>query len=294
MNFSGKREIVKEVQTLLNIPATGLVNPLTYSEICKRLQCSPGNSSIDAITAIQTALRFSKKDIDGIDGSITWNAIRSELENAYIHTLSPASLQLIIDYEVGGGSGYYNKELKFPSYPGGASGVTIGIGYDIGYNSVKQFAHDWGDVLSKPKFDRLVKHCGKKGAAAKVAVLGVRDIEIPWSVAHAIFLKTTIPRFVKETLRTFPNADKLHPDAFGALVSLVFNRGGSLSGQSRLEMFNIKQALIGNIQTENIYEYISGQVLSMKRIWVGKNLPGLLRRRDAEAALILKSNSHNK
>jgi GH24 family phage-related lysozyme (muramidase) len=90
-----------------------------------------------------------------------------------------------------------------------------------------------------------------------------------------------LPRFINETKKAFPNSDKLHPDAFGALVSLVFNRGASVSGPSRIEMLNIR-----NLIDSKNYEAIANEVRKMKRLWIGKGLDGLLVRRDDEASLI--------
>jgi hypothetical protein len=55
-------------------------------------------------------------------------------------------------------------------------------------------------------------------------------------------------------------------------------------------MLNISKAIKGEIQTANIYGYIADQIISMKRLWVGKGLDGLLRRRNEEADMIRKCN----
>jgi hypothetical protein len=52
-------------------------------------------------------------------------------------------------------------------------------------------------------------------------------------------------------------------------------------------MRNIHDALLGNIPVTDIYSYIATQLSDMKRIW--PSVPGLQRRRDAEAALVLAS-----
>lgn len=195
--------------------------------------------------------------------------------------ISQKALDLIIKHEVGGGEAYYNKALKKPCYPGGASGVTIGVGYDLGYNTGEQFTSDWGKVLAGDVFNRLAKCLGAKSAKAKGLIASVKDIEIPWSSALQVFKESTLPRFVKETLKAFPGADELHPDAFGALVSLVFNRGAAVTGKNREEMKNIRDL----ISSKN-YAAIAKEITNMKRIWVGKGLDGLLRRRDEEAALV--------
>ena len=234
---------------------------------------------------------------DGVDGPVTWEAIKAKLapDNTInkpvnpqitdaITQLSNKAYKLILDYEVGGGPSYYNKALKHPCYPGGESGVTIGIGYDLGYNTAAQFEADWKAILDQTSYNRLVPHLGKKSSNAAAAIPSVKDIEISWDAAEIVFKKNTLPRFINETKKAFPGVERLHPDAFGALVSLVFNRGGSISGSSRVEMLNIKNAII-NKRTD-IYNYISQQVIDMKRLWVGKGLDGLLTRRNEESKLI--------
>ena len=195
--------------------------------------------------------------------------------------ISPKAFDLIIYYEVGGGKGYYNKALKKPTYPGGASGVTIGIGYDLGYNSLSDFTKDWKGKIPDSDFDRLKKVLGFKGNVAKSYLHLVSGVSIPWEAALDVFENNTIPKFMDQTLKAFPGADELHPDAFGALVSLVFNRGASVSGERRREMKNIR-----NLIPSKDYKAIANEIRKMKRLWVGKGLNGLLKRRDEEAELI--------
>lgn len=254
------------------------------------------NGRTEIIKSVQTVLGLA---VDGDDGEKTWTAIHNALvKKDTVHDqitdavtvakpgLSDRAMKLILDYEVGGGEGYYNKALKRPSYPGGESGVTIGIGYDLGYNTSSQFTADWGSVLDASVFQRLSAHLGKKGNSTKSAIPSVSDISIPWDAALTVFKNNTIPRFIGETLKAFPGADKLHPDAFGALVSLVFNRGGSVSGASRVEMLNIRNAISSKPIDSNLYAYIADQIISMKRLWIGRGLDGLLRRRNEEASII--------
>ena len=209
--------------------------------------------------------------------------------------LSEKAYKLILDYEVGGGRNYYNRFLSRPSWPGVQSGVTIGVGYDLGYYSKSQFAADWKRLLDPGDYARLERTVGLKRTAAKNAISSVRDIIIPWAVAEQVFISKSVPVQVANTKRTFPRAiqsggapGKLNADAFGALVSLVFNRGGSLSqSDSRREMRNIHEALLGNIPVADLYTYIAQQLSAMKRIW--PSTQGLQRRRDAEASLVLSA-----
>jgi GH24 family phage-related lysozyme (muramidase) len=62
---------------------------------------------------------------------------------------------------------------------------------------------------------------------------------------------------------------------------LIFNRGASLKGERRLEMRNIRSLI-----AKKDYSNIAKEIRKMKRIWVGKNLDGLIKRREDEAVLI--------
>ncbi len=195
---------------------------------------------------------------------------------------SKRAIDLIFEYEVGGGEQYYNKFLKRFTWPGGASGPTIGIGIDCAYYSPKELANLFSFLQFQQR--KLVEDAsGNMGIAGKeyTKVLRKAGIEMSWEEAQKIFMTTTWPKFAGLTDRTFPQADQLCDSAYGALVSLIFNRGGSLSGNSRSEMRAIREL----VPTKN-YNAIAKEIRLMKRIWEGKNMEGLLRRRDAEADLV--------
>ena len=201
--------------------------------------------------------------------------------------LSKNSLNLILEFEVGGGQDYYNKFLKNPTWPGEQSGVTIGVGYDCGYVNKTEFSNDWKD-LNQKDFDRLYKVVGTKGIAAKDLVRELKDITIPWDLALKVFMNKTITKFYNLTRETFPNFDNLPEDAKGGLVSLVFNRGNSLEGDRRREMKLIRDGMkLVSIFDQKALTFIANQIRSMKRIWLGGSIEkGMSRRRDAEAKLI--------
>lgn len=199
-------------------------------------------------------------------------------------TLSPKALQLILDYEVGGGQRYYEKRLARPCWPKGQSGVTIGIGYDLGYTPDARFRGDWASLPDGIR-DRLGRAIGIKGTAASGAAAKLHDIVIPWEAALTVFQARTIPFWIAQTLKAFPGADKLPPDAFGALVSLVFNRGPALEGKNRQDMKDISLILADGVQVGDL-DKIADQLLEMCRIWAGRGLDGLITRRKAEAALV--------
>ena len=198
--------------------------------------------------------------------------------------LSYRAIELILEFEVGGGQEYYEKLLQRPIWPEGRSGITIGIGYDIGYNSVEVFNQDWqklGDVERK----RLSDCCGLTGEVAKQRLASVRDIIIAWELAWEVFNVVTVPKFYNLTKKAFPGFEELPADVQGGLVSLVFNRGTSMEGNRRREMRAIRD-LVPNKDVKGIVD----QIQQMKRIWVGTSIArGMNRRRDAEAALIEES-----
>lgn len=201
--------------------------------------------------------------------------------------LNNKSLQLILDFEVGGGENYYNKFLKNPTWPGEQSGVTIGIGYDVGYVNKTEFANDWKD-LPKQIFDRLYRVVGVKGYQAKQLAYRLKDINIPWELSMKVFMNKTVKKFYDLTEKTFPNFNRLPEDAKGGLVSLVFNRGAALEGDRRREMKAIRDIMSkAQIFDEKNLGQIAEQIRKMKRIWAGGSIEkGMNRRRDAEAKLI--------
>jgi len=204
--------------------------------------------------------------------------------------LSKKSLDLILEFEVGGGENYYNKFLKNPAWPEGQSGVTIGVGYDLGYVNKTEFSEDWKD-LPKETFDRLYKVVGIKGYNAKNLIRGLKDITIPWELALKVFNNKTVSKFYNLTKQTFPNFDNLPEDAKGGLVSLVFNRGNALEGDRRREMKLIRDGMkLVSTYDQKALTFIANQIRKMKRIWIGGSIEkGMSRRRDAEAKLIEQS-----
>ena len=172
--------------------------------------------------------------------------------------------------------------LDQPSqWPGGDSGITIGVGYDLGFATADQFEEDWSPFLSSDEIDRLKDVIGLAGEKARQRAGEFRDIKIKRADAEQVFKERTLPLYSQKTEDAFPGLDQLPANAQGALVSLVFNRGTKMDGDSRREMRAVQEAVAaGDLQE------IANQIRAMKRLWIGKNLDGLLKRRDAEADLV--------
>lgn len=204
--------------------------------------------------------------------------------------ISPEGVAWIADFEVGGRA-YYDRRLRMPTWPGGASGVTIGIGYDLGYNTKAQIAADWAKLVTPQVLAALQSVAGVKGGRAKplAAELAQDGVRIPWDAALEVFTKSSVPRFAKLMQGAFPGVEALPVPAQEALLSLVFNRGASLKGDSRREMAEIRDFVgywAGSSNRPRLLGLIADRVEDMKRLWIGKGLDGLLTRRDAEAERI--------
>ena len=198
--------------------------------------------------------------------------------------VSKKAIDLIIQHEVGGRA-YYDKKLQAPIWAGGESGVTIGMGYDLGFNSDKQFMLDWSGVINLNFINALRPTIGIKGIQAKAMLKGeVLNIRIPYNTAYEVFVKSSLPRYYAMTKKIYPNMDLLNDDTKGALVSVVYNRGNRLEGDSRIEM----RAIVDLIATQD-YEGIAEQIEKSKRLWEGKGLDGLVTRRESEADLVRES-----
>jgi hypothetical protein len=188
--------------------------------------------------------------------------------------LSTKGIQAIITWETGGES-YYKIH---PIWPRENSGVTIGVGWDLGHASVTETSRAWSPHLNAATLALLVSVSGRKGEAASDVLPHVKHLVIPWESALSVFENVTLPVWYMRTLRIYPQVVELHGDCAAALVGLVFNRGTSLSGDRRVEMAEI-QRLLRNGDLQKIPE----QIRKMKRLW--PDLQGLRNRREKEADL---------
>jgi GH24 family phage-related lysozyme (muramidase) len=79
-----------------------------------------------------------------------------------------------------------------------------------------------------------------------------------------------------------PNVRDLPPDCYGALLSLVFNRGAAFEAQG--ERFTEMRNIQGLMQSKQ-FDGIPAQIRAMKRLWPST---GLATRREQEAKLCEK------
>jgi peptidoglycan hydrolase-like protein with peptidoglycan-binding domain len=189
--------------------------------------------------------------------------------------LTAAGVTFIARLEVSS-SKMYRQVYCHPTLPPEASGITIGIGYDLRFASRASFEADWGASVPAGDVDRLEAAFGRIGSEALRASLS--DLTIPLNVAMPVYLKRNLPQHLDLTRTIYPQVDRLPPSRRTALVSLVFNRGTKLDGDRRREMRAVRDLLAaGDLDP------VADEFESMTRLWDPRS--GLITRRRDEAKL---------
>lgn len=194
--------------------------------------------------------------------------------------LTAAGMTFIARQEVSS-AGMYEKSFRKPCLPAGESGITIGIGYDLGQiRQRSKLAADWSDQLAADVIELLAGCIGRKGT--EDLRLSVASVDVPLTKAMFVFAKRSIPEFLKITRSIYPQIDSqaLTPAQRTALVSLVYNRGADLEGDRRREMKSIQRLLAAGR-----FDQVPAQFESMTRLFNTSDLRGVALRRQAEAAL---------
>jgi len=199
--------------------------------------------------------------------------------------ISQAAFDLIVKEEVSGRA-YYEKKYRHPEWPGGQSGITIAIGYDIGYATPAKLRADWYDRLGASMYSLLLPCCGVRGAAAQAKLASVKAVDVPWDQAIAVFMQRDLPDWISKCRSALPNFDMLPADCRGALVSLAYNRGASFTipeSQDKTGRYREMRAIRQHMTAQE-FDRIPGEFRSMKRLWDN----GLVGRREREAKLFEK------
>src|SRR5262249_22668975 len=155
----------------------------------------------------------------------------------------------------------YRQQYKSPEWPGGKSGVTVGIGYDLGYTNKETFREEWQDFVDKSVIDKLSAACTVKGDPAEALAKSLQGVEVEGPAGLKQYTTKPQPLYIGETIGSLPNADALPDDSLGALVSLVYNRGSPFSNSDDRyrEMRNIKAHMVAQK-----FDKIPDELRSMK------------------------------
>ena len=244
-------ELLRAIQTKVGVTADGAYGPNTERAIAKSL-----------------GVVVEAKPAAPEEGQLTGLTVTED------------SLRAVMEFECGGKS-YYEKMYSSPSWPQGASGVTVGVGYDLGYNTKAQIMKDWSPVIGQRLAEILATCAGIKGSAAQSHKNRIKaSVKISFEDAWLVFVRSSVPRFAKMTVSSFPNYKKMHNVTQAMMLSVVFNRGSSLSGNRRRHMVQMRDATTD--------QGVINAIDAMKAIWPnsGGNHPGLRNRRNKEVTLI--------
>jgi hypothetical protein len=201
----------------------------------------------------------------------------------------------ILSFETGGPFQY----KPWPEFPGGESGLTIGVGYDLGYQTQAGFTADWGALLLAEDLAVLSRFVGLKAptyareiaAAADGFRRGEFQIMIGWDKALKVFDTVTLPRWAEVTAKAYPGSTDLPSHCFWALVGCVFNRGasfgspGQVSWRTRKDLRDLRDIIAGDpIGWPKAVRCFAAQADTMANTWGRPTVSNISGRRLVEAA----------
>jgi hypothetical protein len=177
----------------------------------------------------------------------------------------------------------YKRLYCRPIWPGGESGVTIGIGYDLRFVDEARLRVDFAGHLSDAAFAKLLPSLKVQGTHALAQ--SCHDVELPLAAAVAAFVARGLPRAMQDARSIYPQIDGLSPARRTVLASLVYNRGTRLTDndpvrEERREMRTIKALLAAGNE-----DGVDEQIDAMTRLWDPAVQGGLVKRRALEATL---------
>jgi hypothetical protein len=177
-----------------------------------------------------------------------------------------------------------------PYWPGGISGVTLGIGWDLGYHDASELHHEWAS-LGTTALEWLDIAAGKKGDAARALITQLKTIDVPVDVSKKVLESSLRDYYYPFVTTHFPGLTALPAEAQVVLISLVFNRGISMGHEpdwrfaktvdSRWEFRELRR----DVQDRDLFAMYT-HLGTMKRLWENPGPRGLRIRRRDEQALI--------
>lgn len=270
-----RRDFIKLAAAALTCPSSASVVCAQTDEFDKLLDAALSDENL-----LSAGREFRERQIFEFDNFITKGIAPRHGKSS--RPISERAMKLIIGFEVTDQRTY---EAKYQGaiWPKGKSGVTVGIGYDVGYVTKDLLHEDWDQLIDAGQVTALEIGCKIHGPPASKLLPKLGNIRIPWSIAYQQFRERVLPLYVAETVSALPNAGKLSDDCLGALVSLVYNRGASFRnvGDRYEEMRAVRLHMV-----QEEFSRIPAELRSMRRIWRDDpDMKGLITRRELEARL---------
>lgn len=266
-----KGEAVRQLQSLLNRVGGMLL--------------ADGDFGAGTQRAVRYAQDLAAQAVTGTADALLWPWLDRQPEPFPLLATNGVAM---IGREETGGLALYEALSRWPQFPGASSGITIGVGYDLRFNSEADLRALWGPHLPANALDALAREIGKRGSKRRAAELKKMGIEVPFKAAWPVFIEKTLPRYYQETVAIYPSLPRLPSLCRSVLVSIVFNRGASLKGGTRTEMRTIQEILaeadspgLDQAQRKRVLADVEDQILSMRRLWPVSS--GLQKRRQTEA-----------
>lgn len=251
--------------------------------------CDPVQPAAEAITDTTTAAQETVLPVANTVALATTDAVDSVLPPP--PTASPraeppfraAGVALVVRWEIGS-EAQYRRKYSHPICPGGASGPTIGIGYDLGTQTQREIRASWG---WHPDVDRLVTASGQTGPSRCAAwVAAHKTITVSYEDAERVFLEHDWPRYEAAAARAYHNGwngntGYLHQ----GLTSVGYNRGFGFDGSRRAELRVIRDSCVPAYDAACSAQ----QNRASCRVWEGTSIyKGICDRRKDESGLMVR------
>lgn len=243
----------------------------------------------DAVTQASEAVAEQAEEVQSTGAATTTpfvlamreavDSITTEPLPEPVTSIDPAVVALVVRWEVGSPAQYVRK-YQGVICPGGASGPTVGIGFDLGHNTQTAIRAAWA---SSPHVDALASGSGVVGPdACKAWRAQHHGIRIPYDDAIRTFTAHDWPRYSAMAARAYRRGwEGLTYPHQAALTSNGYNRGFSFLGARRTELREIRDTCVPS----SLAPCTAGQLRASCRVWDSQPdiRKGLCARRHAEA-----------
>lgn len=170
-----------------------------------------------------------------------------------------------------------------PTWPGGNSGPTIGVGVDLGHTGKANIRKIFKGLVDAETLELMLTADGVRGQSA-LAWIRKHKLELSESAAHSAFMRTCKIYWSYAVWRFGDGINKLDPTVKGVLLSVVINYG---PGSRELE------ALVEPLVQRDM-PGLASAVSQMKTSTVDSSVcKALQRRRKLESTVILLATSGN-